>query len=201
MGTALWHHTRICSQTASARMPGGSCHRPGAYREAGESVTGGWDALQPSCACMGAPNSAECQYFVDNSEGDARWLQCCRCPGARPTISRAIAHRTRVCKDLAAEVGAITERALDVRRIIPHVINTQPVMIGSTLPPDYRAILAEADVSSFEQTMRGYGGLWCCNRPPGGRGAGHIWCAPVDPYQSSLLHPLHLAYPSTAVVS
>ena len=30
-------------------------------------------------------------------------------------------------------------------------------------------------VESFEQTMRGYAGLWCCNRPPGGRGAGHIW--------------------------
>eukprot|EP00322_Chrysochromulina_rotalis_P023276 CAMPEP_0115844046 /NCGR_PEP_ID=MMETSP0287-20121206/8629_1 /TAXON_ID=412157 /ORGANISM="Chrysochromulina rotalis, Strain UIO044" /LENGTH=653 /DNA_ID=CAMNT_0003297765 /DNA_START=130 /DNA_END=2091 /DNA_ORIENTATION=+ len=45
----------------------------------------------------------------------------------------------------------------------------------TTLPPDYRAILPESEISSFEVTMRGYAGLWCCNRPPGGRGAGHIW--------------------------
>ena len=43
------------------------------------------------------------------------------------------------------------------------------------MPPDYRAILPARDVEAFEQTMRGYAGLWCCNRPPGGRGAGHIW--------------------------
>jgi len=45
----------------------------------------------------------------------------------------------------------------------------------STLPPDYRAILPESEVSGFEGTIKGYGSLWCCNRPPGGRGAGHIW--------------------------
>jgi len=45
----------------------------------------------------------------------------------------------------------------------------------TTLPPDYRAILSESDVNAFESTMRGYASLWCCNRPPGGRGAGHIW--------------------------
>ena len=43
------------------------------------------------------------------------------------------------------------------------------------VPPDYRAVLSASEVSGFEQTMRGYAGLWCCNRPPGGRGAGHIW--------------------------
>ena len=43
------------------------------------------------------------------------------------------------------------------------------------VPPDYRAVISARDVESFEQTMRGYAGLWCCNRPPGGRGAGHIW--------------------------
>jgi hypothetical protein len=45
----------------------------------------------------------------------------------------------------------------------------------SSVPPDYRAILSAGQVGAFESTMRGYGGLWCCNRPPGGRGAGHIW--------------------------
>ena len=41
--------------------------------------------------------------------------------------------------------------------------------------PDYRAVLASSTASSFERTVESYAGLWCCNRPPGGRGAGHIW--------------------------
>ena len=41
--------------------------------------------------------------------------------------------------------------------------------------PDYRAVLAANTARSFERTVSSYGGLWCCNRPPGGRGAGHIW--------------------------
>ena len=45
----------------------------------------------------------------------------------------------------------------------------------SGVPPDYRALLPPSAIDGFENTMRGYGGLWCCNRPPGGRGAGHIW--------------------------
>ena len=43
----------------------------------------------------------------------------------------------------------------------------------SGVPPDYRAVLPANQIDSFEQTMKGYAGLWCCNRPPGGRGAGH----------------------------
>jgi hypothetical protein len=45
----------------------------------------------------------------------------------------------------------------------------------SSTPPDYRAVLGAGEVEPFESTMRGYASLWCCNRPPGGRGAGHIW--------------------------
>ena len=45
----------------------------------------------------------------------------------------------------------------------------------SSVPPDYRAVLSASQVEGFENTLRGYAGLWCCNRPPGGRGAGHIW--------------------------
>jgi len=40
--------------------------------------------------------------------------------------------------------------------------------------PDYRAVLG-ADTKAFEDKYKQYAGLWCCNRPPGGRGAGHIW--------------------------
>jgi len=40
--------------------------------------------------------------------------------------------------------------------------------------PDYRAVLG-ADTKAFEDKYKHYAGLWCCNRPPGGRGAGHIW--------------------------
>ena len=40
--------------------------------------------------------------------------------------------------------------------------------------PAYREVLPAADVRAFEDEMRRYGALWCCNTPPGGRGAGHI---------------------------
>ena len=36
-------------------------------------------------------------------------------------------------------------------------------------------MLAANTARSFERTISSYSGLWCCNRPPGGRGAGHIW--------------------------
>ena len=45
----------------------------------------------------------------------------------------------------------------------------------ASVPPDYRAIMSASEAERFEGTLRGYAGLWCCNRPPGGRGAGHIW--------------------------
>ena len=31
------------------------------------------------------------------------------------------------------------------------------------------------NLKGFEREVASYGGLWCCNRPPGGKGAGHIW--------------------------
>lgn len=43
------------------------------------------------------------------------------------------------------------------------------------VPPDYRAIQSEKDARNFENKFKSYAGLWCCNRPPGGRGPGHIW--------------------------
>jgi len=51
---------------------------------------------------------------------------------------------------------------------------TKVLRLSST-PPDYRAVLGSDAVGRFEEKMRGYGSIWCCNRPPGGRGAGHIW--------------------------
>lgn len=43
------------------------------------------------------------------------------------------------------------------------------------LAPDYRTILTEGEIVRFENEYKSYASLWCCNRPPGGRGAGHIW--------------------------
>jgi hypothetical protein len=45
----------------------------------------------------------------------------------------------------------------------------------STVAPDYRALFSEGEARGFEQEVKSWAGLWCCNRPPGGRGAGHIW--------------------------
>ena len=41
--------------------------------------------------------------------------------------------------------------------------------------PDYRALMGGRELEKFERDVSSYGGLWCCNRPPGGRGPGHIW--------------------------
>eukprot|EP00962_Isochrysis_galbana_P037298 scaffold12998_cov113-Isochrysis_galbana.AAC.2 len=41
--------------------------------------------------------------------------------------------------------------------------------------PDYRAVLSPTEAKAFVDRSKGWAGLWCCNRPPGGRGAGHIW--------------------------
>ena len=41
--------------------------------------------------------------------------------------------------------------------------------------PDYRSVLPAAEVADFEHRLASYASLWCCNHPPGGRGAGHIW--------------------------
>ena len=41
--------------------------------------------------------------------------------------------------------------------------------------PDYRTFLDVKQRGAFELEVKGWAGLWCCNRPPGGRGAGHIW--------------------------
>ena len=42
--------------------------------------------------------------------------------------------------------------------------------------PDYRSLMAPGrELEKFEREVSTYGGLWCCNRPPGGRGPGHIW--------------------------
>jgi len=45
----------------------------------------------------------------------------------------------------------------------------------ASAPPDYRAILESGAVHDFERRVMSWSSLWCCNSPPGGRGAGHIW--------------------------
>jgi len=42
--------------------------------------------------------------------------------------------------------------------------------------PDYRALLTTSrEALDFERRHASWGSLWCCNRPPNGRGPGHIW--------------------------
>ena len=42
--------------------------------------------------------------------------------------------------------------------------------------PDYRALHPQPrEARNFERRHASWGSLWCCNQPPGGRGAGHIW--------------------------
>jgi len=52
--------------------------------------------------------------------------------------------------------------------------NTKVLKLGGVLP-DYRALLGGPQRSAFENEVKGFAGLWCCNRPPGGKGPGHIW--------------------------
>jgi len=51
--------------------------------------------------------------------------------------------------------------------------------------PDYHSVLSTRAAADFEKQVRRYGSLWCCNRPPGGRGAGHIW---YDPFWDVVPH-------------
>jgi len=41
--------------------------------------------------------------------------------------------------------------------------------------PRYTRILTGRRRKDFKHQVRNYASLWCCNHPPGGRGAGHIW--------------------------
>ena len=82
--------------------------------------------------------------------------------------------------DLPGDVIALQETKLtaSAQRAMTSSLKEQgsvKVLRLNTAPYDYRVLLAGSEVDSFEKTMRGYAGLWCCNRPPGGRGAGHIW--------------------------
>ena len=86
--------------------------------------------------------------------------------------------RSPVRRDATTEQrrDATTNPSTPTRRVrISSASPTRSPVRLTTPPPDYRAVLPHKEVDSFENTMRGYAGLWCCNRPPGGRGAGHIW--------------------------
>ena len=79
-----------------------------------------------------------------------------------------------VSRDGSNAAEARPEGLALIRTLKQQHANTKVLRL-STVPPDYRAVLPAREVEQFENTMRGYAGLWCCNRPPGGRGAGHIW--------------------------
>ena len=61
-----------------------------------------------------------------------------------------------------------------VRRLA-NVHNATGVLEISGVLPDYRATLGATIARDFENEVKSYASLWCCNRPPGGRGAGHVW--------------------------
>jgi hypothetical protein len=64
-------------------------------------------------------------------------------------------------------------RALAERLLDAHADTTVLELSGPL--PDYRSVLPAAEVADFEHRLASYASLWCCNHPPGGRGAGHIW--------------------------
>lgn len=75
---------------------------------------------------------------------------------------------------LPAAGRASTEGLALVERLAKEHAEATVLSVKSALP-DYRTILHVNELERFERDMAGHGGLWCCNRPPGGRGAGHIW--------------------------
>ena len=96
------------------------------------------------------------------------------------TPSHVLSSRATAAASLSKNVSADGKNAAALRSEGSELVqrlksSSERVLSLSTLPPDYRAILSEGEVRSFEQDIRGWAGLWCCNRPPGGRGAGHIW--------------------------
>jgi len=79
-----------------------------------------------------------------------------------------------VAKDGAGRDAAYDKVSAAVRTLRQEHAAVKVLHVAGKLP-DYRAVLAANTAKNFERTVSSYGGLWCCNRPPGGRGAGHIW--------------------------
>ena len=66
-----------------------------------------------------------------------------------------------------------------VRRLAREYASTTVLELAGPLP-DYRSVMGRKDaawdaVAVFEQQIKSYGSLWCCNRPPNGKGPGHVW--------------------------
>ena len=49
------------------------------------------------------------------------------------------------------------------------------ILVVKGAVPSFTRVLAPPARRQFKDQVRPYASLWCCNQPPGGRGAGHIW--------------------------
>ncbi|KAL1504431.1 hypothetical protein AB1Y20_010837 [Prymnesium parvum] len=99
-------------------------------------------------------------------------------PRTPPAVLRSLRAANSTSLRVAADGGgADAARRVGlpfVRRLAEEFADAKVLrLVGA--PPDYRGVLSPRAVEEFEARFKGFGGLWCCNRPPGGRGAGHIW--------------------------
>ena len=98
------------------------------------------------------------------------------------TPSRILNSRAQAAASLSSEVQRDGSNAAELRSEGSALVSrlrsehgAKRVLELSTVAPDYRALFSEGEARGFEQEVKSWAGLWCCNRPPGGRGAGHIW--------------------------
>ena len=99
-------------------------------------------------------------------------------PRTPPSVLRSsVTADAKISKSVSADGSNAAEARIEGLALVDTLKQhaDKKVLRLSTPPPDYRALLPSSEVDSFENTMKGYASLWCCNRPPGGRGAGHIW--------------------------
>jgi len=63
----------------------------------------------------------------------------------------------------------------DAQALLARLRSPAKVLSLSGTLPDYRELLDASKAATFENWLKPFASLWCCNHPPGGRGAGHVW--------------------------
>ena len=90
------------------------------------------------------------------------WTMLCN-----PRVPKAVLASTR-------DVRFAPTGPVDVPRMKTDLAAVKILVVKGAVP-SFTRVLAPPARRQFKDQVRPYASLWCCNRPPGGRGAGHIW--------------------------
>jgi len=90
------------------------------------------------------------------------WTMLCN-----PRVPKAVLASTR-------DVRFAPTGPVDVATMTKDLAAVKILVIKGAVP-SFTRVFAPPARREFKDSVRPYASLWCCNRPPGGRGAGHIW--------------------------